>query len=83
MRGEQVLTLDFDLDHSMELPLVWVVGTTFFSVWKQRLKGAVSAALTRAELEARCRLLREGASPALHNFVVLTELALREMFGRA
>jgi hypothetical protein len=79
LRGEQVLRLDLNVDHSMELPLVWLVGTTFFSVWKQREKGAVSAALTRSELEARCRLLREGAAPALINFTALTELALRAM----
>jgi hypothetical protein len=82
LQGEQVLRLDLDLDPSMELPLVWVVGTALSSVWKQRLKGAVSAALTRAELEARCRLLREAAPPTLHNFVVLTELVLRDMYGR-
>jgi hypothetical protein len=80
LQGEQVLGLDLNMDHSMELPLVWVVGTTLFSIWKQRVKGEVSAALTRSELEARCRLLREGASPALINFTVLTDLALRAMF---
>jgi hypothetical protein len=82
LRGEQVLTLDLDLTDSMELPLVWLAGTALFSVWQQRTKGAVSAAKTRAELEARCRLLREGAAPNLHNFVVLTELALQEMYSR-
>jgi hypothetical protein len=80
LQGEQMLTLDIDVTDSMELPLVWLVGTTLFSIWKQREKGAVSAALTRSELEARCRLLRDGAGPTLINFTVLTEIALRAMF---
>ena len=56
----QVLTLNLDIDPNVELSLVWITITVLTSLWKQRKEGRVEEAQTRAELEARCRILREG-----------------------
>jgi hypothetical protein len=82
LRCEQMLALDLELDETMELPLVWLSGALLWSLWGQRLQGRVSAAKTQSELEARCRLLREGKRPGLHNAFVLAEIALRDMFSQ-
>jgi hypothetical protein len=81
LRDEQLLSFDFALDGSMELPLVWLSGALLCSLWQQRQQGRVCAAKTRAELEARCRLLREGKRPSMQNAFILAEIALRAMFG--
>jgi hypothetical protein len=80
LQYEQMLTLDFNLDDTMELPLVWLSSALLCSLWGQRLQGRVSAARTRSELEARVRLLREGKRPEMQNAFVLAEIALRAMF---
>ena len=58
---QQVITQDLDVEPAMELPLVWITETLLSLIWQQREDGRVSGAKTRAELEARCTLLREGA----------------------
>jgi exonuclease III len=80
LQYEQMLTLDFNLDETMELPLVWLSGALLCSLWGQRLQGRVSAAKTRSELEARVRLLREGKRPGMQNAFVLAEIAIQAMF---
>jgi hypothetical protein len=82
MQGEQVLRLDMDVDATMELPLVWLASTLLCTLWRQRLQGRVCAARTRSELEARCRILREGKRPGIQNAFVLAEIALRAMFSQ-
>jgi hypothetical protein len=82
LRGEQVLRLEIDVDATMELPLVWLASTLLCTLWRQRLQGRVCAARIRSELEARCRLLREGKRPGLRNAFVLAEIALRAMFSQ-
>jgi hypothetical protein len=81
LKDEQLLSFDLTLEGSMELPLVWLSGSLLCSLWQQRQQGRVCAAKTRAELEARCRLLREGKRPSIRNAFTLAEIALRAMFG--
>ena len=77
----QVLTLDLELDDSMELPLVWIVASLLYLLWQQRQEGKVCPVKIRAELEARCRLLREGKKGLMQNCSVLAEIAIRSMYS--
>ena len=54
-----VLTLDLELNLSLELPMTWAVGTLLLSISTQRETGRVSIPRTRADLESSCRLLGE------------------------
>lgn len=76
----QVLSLDLKVDESLELPLTWIIGNMFFLIWQQRKEGMVCRAKTRAQLEARCSLLREGKVRALANAFTLTEEKLVDTF---
>ena len=80
LRDEQVLTLDFEMDDYMELALTWLAGTFFFSLWNQRQAGKVCPHKIRAELEAKCRLLREGKGAAIENALTLASIALSAMY---
>ena len=71
-----MLTLDLVLDSSLELPMTWVLGSLLFSICRQRTEGRVNLAKTRAELEAKCRFLREGKVSSLTNAFTLTDLIL-------
>ena len=77
----QVLTLDLELDDSMELPLIWIVASLLYLLWQQRQEGKVCPVKIRAELEARCRLLREGKGGLMHNCSILAEIAIRSMYS--
>ena len=81
LRDDQVLTLDFDLDDTMELALVWLTGSFFFCLWEQRQETRVCPHKIRAELEAKCRLLREGNGASLQNAFALAGIAISEMFN--
>ena len=76
----QVLTLDLEIDKNLELPMTWTIGSLLFSIWRQRSEGRISLAKTRAELEAKCRLLREGKVRALANAFTLTNQLLISLF---
>ena len=76
----QLLALDIGLDPSLELPITWTICTLLFSIWRQRGEGGVTMARTRAELEANCRLLREGKVSALTNAFTSTNNILGQMF---
>ena len=78
----QVISLDLDIDQEKELPIVWLIGSLLHSIWTQRTLGRVTAVKTRADLEARCRLLREGNIPVMINAYVMTEAAIRSIFSR-
>ena len=80
-RQRQILTLDLELDANLELPMTWTIGSLLFSIWRQRCEGRISLARTRAELEARCRLLREGKVRALANAFTLTDQLLTILFN--
>ena len=80
LRDEQVLTLDFEMDDYMELALTWLAGTFFLSLWNQRQAGKVCPHKIRAELEAKCRLLREGKGAAIQNALTLASIALSAMY---
>ena len=78
----QVLTLDIEVEPEMELPLLWLVGSFLLSLWTQRILGRVSLAKTRAELEARCHILREGKVPAVVNASITSAALIESIFNR-
>ena len=75
-----MLTLNLDLDDSMELPLIWIVASFLILLWQQRQEGKICPVRMRAELEARCRLLREGKGAFMQNCSVMAEIAIRTMY---
>ena len=77
----QVLTLHIPIDPSAELALVWLISSTLLSIWKQRREGRVIAARTRAELEASCRLLREGKVIEISNAYTQVNTMIQSMFS--
>ena len=81
VRDNQVLTLDFEMDDTMELALVWLIGSFFLSLWEQRQETRVYPHKIRAEMEAKCRLLREGKGTSLKNAFTLAGIAITEMFS--
>ena len=72
----QVLALDLEVDPAMELPLVWIIATSLFTIWNQRQEGSVSNAKSRAELKARCKFLEQSKDK---NALTMTSLALEKM----
>ena len=55
-----VLRLEISVDEGLELPLVWLVATTFSSLWKLRVeKTRATLFEIRSQLEAKINLLRE------------------------
>ena len=55
-----VLTLDYDIEESLQFPLVWITASFLSSLWQLRQdKKKVELIKIRADLEANCRLLRE------------------------
>ena len=79
----QVLTLDIDIEPDKELPIVWLVGSLIYSIWIQRTVGRVTLAKTRADLEAKCRILREGKIPSVTNASITSAALIDSMFSRA
>ena len=78
---ECLLTLDLDIEPSLELPFTWLVGTLLTSIWTQRESRRVNLGHTRAELEAKCRLLRECKVKSWANAYTQTEDLIRQMFS--
>ena len=55
-----VLRLEINVDEGLELPLVWLVATTFSSLWKLRVDNTRTTLFEiRSQLEAKINLLRE------------------------
>ena len=75
-----LLTLDLEVEPTLELPFTWLVGSLLASIWKQREARRVDPVNTRAELEARCRLLRECRVKTWANASVLTEELVSQLF---
>ena len=76
----QVLKLDFPLDPSVELSVIWLTISTLLSIWKQRREGRAKLARTRAEVEANCRILRKGKTVEISNSFTLVSEVIRTMF---
>ena len=74
-------TLDLDLEPSLELPFTWLIGTLLSSIWSQRESRRVDLRHTRAELEAKCRLLREFKVKTWANAHIQTEALVSQMFS--
>jgi hypothetical protein len=67
-----ILTLDLEVDTSMELPLVWTISSVLLSIWTQREKGRVDRAKTKAQVEANCRMLNDCKSKQWKNASTVT-----------
>lgn len=72
---EQLLQLNFGVEESQELALVWWLAAGFMAIWNLRSAGKrVDQYLIRAQLEAKINLLREtrfdGAATILENFLI-------------
>ena len=74
------LELDLEVEPSLELPIMWVIGSLLLSIWTQRESRGVHLAKTRAELEAKCRLLRECKVKTWAKAYTLTEAILSQIF---
>ena len=56
----QALTLNFEIEEHMELPLVWLTTNVFQEIWNNRKeKKRCVLVRARADLEARVSLLRK------------------------
>ena len=75
-----VLTLNLEVEPSLELPFTWLVGSLLASIWKQRETRRVDPMNTREELEAKCRLLRECKVRTWANAYILTEELVSQLF---
>ena len=79
-----VMTLNLELEPSLELPMTWVIGTVLHSIVSQREEGRVTIAKTRADVESKCCLGREGSKGgSLANAFTLSEILIRDMFQGA
>ena len=76
-----ILTLDLEVDTSMELPLVWTISSVLLSIWTQREKGRVDRAKTKAQVEANCRMLNDCKSKQWENASTVTMELLAQMFN--
>ena len=76
-----ILTLDLEVDKSMELPLVWTIGSILFSIWTQREKGRVDRIRTKAQVEAKCRGLKDSKSKLWEQAHPATTTLLAEIFN--
>ena len=76
-----VLTLDLELDHSLELPMTWTIGTLLHSIFTQRDEGRVTVPRTRADLESSCRLLSECSIRGLKNTSTLCQIIVNDIFS--
>ena len=75
-----ILTLNLEVEQLLELPFTWLIGTFLASIWKQREARRVNLVDTRAELEARCRLLRECKVKVWTNAHVITSNLVSQLF---
>ena len=82
LTNTQVITIDIGLETDKELSLVWLIGSLLHSIWTQRTSGQVTLAKTRADLEARCRTLREGKVPSIVNASIVSAAIIESMFSR-
>ena len=75
-----ILTMNLEVEQVLELPFTWLIGTFLASIWKQREARRVNLVDTRAELEARCRLLRECKVKVWTNAHVTTSNLVSQLF---
>ena len=64
-----LLTLDLEIDHSLELPMTWAIGTLLLSITTQRESGRVWIPRTRADLES-----------GLENMSTLCQILVNDLF---
>ena len=60
MTDEQAIRLDFDIEDSYELPVIWFLAVAWTSMWDRRMSGKRPELYrVRADLEAKVSMLRE------------------------
>ena len=74
-------SLDLEIDHSLELPMTWTIGTLLLSISTQRESGRVSVPRTRADLESTCWLLGECRITGLENMSTLCQIIVNDLFS--
>ena len=75
---QKVLTLDFEVEPSLDLPLTWIIASFLSSLWFFRTeRKRVELYTIRSDLEASCRILSESK---FHNKAILTRQVLSELF---
>ena len=79
-RTRSVLTLDLDLDQSLELPVTWAIGSLLSSILSQRETGRVSIVKTKADLESGYRMMEECKLESLENFPHLCRTLVNDIF---
>ena len=73
-----MLTLDFEVDSHMELPLVWISGAIFSQIWALRKSNKeINWLKIRSEMEASCRILRESKVLYYQHSFTIAELEIR------
>ena len=75
-----VLTLDLELDQSLELSMTWMIGTLLLSISTQRESGRVNIPRTRADIESSCRLMRECGVKGMDNMPTLCQILVNDLF---
>ena len=76
-----VLTLDLEVEPSIELPFTWIIGSLLLSIWTKRDSGRVDLAKTRAHLEAKSRIMRDSKAKTWANASTLTEAIIVHIFN--
>ena len=75
---DEAVRLDFNVDESVELPLVWFTAVAWSALWNLRMKKTrPQLYLVRAELEAKISFLRE--CRRLTNAVALIETIMNNL----
>ena len=65
-----LLRLEFNVDESKEMPLIWILAQTLMYMWGLRVSGkAVNLIRTRTELESRINFLRETRFRSEHEII--------------
>ena len=58
--AKKILTLNFQVETSLEIPITWVIASYLFSIWSLRSeKKQITQYKIRSDLEASCRILSE------------------------
>ena len=58
--AQKILTLNFQVETSLEIPITWVIASYLFSIWSLRSeKKQITQYKIRSDLEASCRILSE------------------------
>ena len=73
---DQMLTLSYDCEENLELPVAWLISSCFLAIWNRRMEKKPCSLFTiRADLEAKVSLLVTRYSVCKNGFFCLTLFA--------